>query len=378
MNGIALILLARWLRPEDFGHFSVAWSILLTVSGTLALGLPVFALRSAVRGEEQATGFAIFLNLAMSALATVVGAAVAMAVSGTPALLVVGLAVAVAVERATEVRVALGMEFGRAALVNWILSLRGAAVVVAMIGGNAVGVEPLTSYMLGRLVGMGVSAAVLTWRVRGWPLVARPPRDGSLEVLPPIAAYYAVGTARALDVTVVGAAGGPVGAGLYSAALKLMTPFFLVASSIHLVFVGSIARGSREQVRRGLRLLLLVTAATTAVLAVVSVWAEPIVVLVLGEQYAGGGTVLRWFLLGTPASAAVGIVSTALQDKGSGRATAAVTVVAVTLTLAGVWVGTRVAGAAGAAAAFSVVAGLQLVTLFVVARARLAPGPLRD
>ena len=157
-----------------------------------------------------------------------------------------------------------------------------------------------------------------------------------------------------------------------------MTPFFLVASSIHLVFVGSIARGSREQVRRGLRLLLLVTAATTAVLAVVSVWAEPIVVLVLGEQYAGGGTVLRWFLLGTPASAAVGIVSTALQDKGSGRATAAVTVVAVTLTLAGVWVGTRVAGAAGAAAAFSVVAGLQLVTLFVVARARLAPGPLRD
>lgn len=372
MNGIALILLARWLSPVGFGHFSVAWSILLTVSGVLALGLPVFALRSAVRGEVRATGFAIFLNLAMSVLATVVGACVAMLASGAPAVAVAGLALAVGFERSTEVRVALGMEFGRAGLVNAVLSVRGLAVVVVMVAGNALGVGPLASYVLGRLVAMAVSAVVLVRQVRGWPRVIRPPRDGTLEVLPPIAAYYAVGTARTLDVTVVGMAAGPLGAGLYSAALKLMTPLHLAASSVHLVLVGSIARGTAARVRRGLRALLLTTAAATVVLAAVSIWAETLVVLVLGDQYTGGGEVLRWFLLGTPASAAVGIVTTALQDKGAGRAAAVIGVVAVVLTLAGVWAGGQVAGAVGAAGAYAVVAWLQLVALFVAARLRLA------
>jgi len=376
LQGIAVVLLARWMGPEEFGEFSVVWAILLTASGVLALGLPTFTLRAAVRGDNQATEYALFLNIVSSVAGLVIGAVIAFVVSPFSPWLVLALAVPIAIEKNVEVRVGLGTEYGYAKLVNMLLVIRGILVLGLMVALHAFGVGTLIAYVIARIVAVGVSAVWMTARVRDWKASTIRPTDGSLDILPSLATTQAVVWARSLDVPIVASAVGAVGAGLYAATQKIMYPIFLLTDNLNLVVIGPIARGTHARARQALRLLVISALVLSALFGFASIWATPLTGLVLGAEYRDtGGVALRWLLIAAPALGIIGPLRTILQDKGSARQVSIIATVSTVFTLLGAWVGATLNGADGAALAYMIVAWIQVLLLVIDAQFSLRYRP---
>jgi len=367
-NGLALILLARWLGPSSFGEVSIAVSIIGTISGVLALGLPVFALRSAVLKQTEATGFALMLNLATSAIAAIAGFIVAIFWTTVTPIIIALLAASAAIEKNAEVRIGLGAEFGKAKLVTGVLTVRGVLALVLVVIGRALGFSALYAYTIGRFIVFGASALALAYWVRGWPMVLRKPNDGSLEVLSGLATQSGISALRALDVTLVGAVAGAIGAGLYSGVQKFVTPVMFLMNSLRVVALGPIARGDAKRAVKTANGTVAVVAIATILLGIVAIWARPLVVLILGESFAGAANAFRWMLTSMPAFGACYLLVTILQDKGFASWTAWSTAINVAMTLAGIAFGGLLGGATGAMAAWAITAWIWFTSLYLKIR----------
>jgi O-antigen/teichoic acid export membrane protein len=194
--------------------------------------------------------------------------------------------------------------------------------------------------------------------------VTRRPRDGSLDILANLALQKGVSTVRGLDITVVGAAVGPVGAGLYAGVQKIVMPVMILADSLRVVTMGSIARGGIVRAKKAATATIAVTIAFSAVLGVMSIWSAQLVTLVLGSEFTAAAGGFRWMLISVAPYGAAHLLITILQDKGRATWTTWNTVVIVALTLVGVLLGGHLAGATGAAAAWAATTWLWAITLY--------------
>jgi O-antigen/teichoic acid export membrane protein len=174
-----------------------------------------------------------------------------------------------------------------------------ASIALVALGGGAAGAAfgRAAGYAAGALIG-----GLLVGRMLG--RTALRPRRGGDEVhqivryaVPLLVVTSAYTMFSTTDVLLLGAFLGATAVGLFSAVMRLVTflgyPGLAVANGV----APRVARGPRQAegaaaFRRGLRVLTIYQA---LLLAPTIVWAEPIVVLLLGERYRAGADVLRIF-----------------------------------------------------------------------------------
>ena len=308
------LYLVRVLGPSEYGIFAVALSV-----GALALlpsdlGISLSAARFIAERREEPTAAADILRDALR-LKVVVGLVVSVAlivvaepiawIYGEPGLVWPIRAVSVAVfgqglvlffQRAFIAlgRVAVGLRI----VVSESAFEVGATVTLVMLGMGAGGAAfgRATGYLLGTLV-----AVVLTVRALGRRAVAGPGhvREAMRSIAGYAGALLVIEAAYTLfsqiDVLLVGALLGPAAAGVFQAPVRLATflgyPGLAIANGV----APRLARGEAQQpnvgaFELGMRLLIVFQALALAPLLV---WAEPLVDLLLGSEYAESASVLR-------------------------------------------------------------------------------------
>jgi O-antigen/teichoic acid export membrane protein len=157
---------------------------------------------------------------------------------------------------------------------------------------------------------------------------------------------------RNLDTAIVAVVLAPAAAGLYAAASKLVQPTLLIPQTIASLVLPRATRLGAASTSL-LRPMVLAAAASLVVVAPLLLVAEPLVVLVMGPQYAGAGDTLRWLLLGMPFASLYSALTAILQGTGRERYAAVNGVVFAVLLLVAVAVGALVGGTQGAAAGLS-------------------------
>ena len=375
-NGISLILLARWLGPADFGEFSAAWAIIVTVSGISGLGLPIFALREAVLGNREATGYAIFLNILTSVAGGMIGFGLSAAFGELSFTLLALMALTMAFEKNAEVRIGLGTEFGKSVFVNWAIALRGIISLLLMLGFFALGVIPLFAFTFARVVAMGIAMGALVVMVQGWPLVVKRPNPQSVNLLRQIALQNGVASVRGIDVALVASIGGSITAGFYSGVQKITMPVTILADSLRTVMLGPIARADNRRVRKYALVAISSGVAAATVLGAISIFANSIVVWLLGPDFAAAASAFRWALLLVPAIGVLRLLLTILQDKGFAASATLFTLVFTAMILASVAIGTHFWGATGAMAGYTIT--MWLWTAALALKILLAVLPVRE
>lgn len=364
-------ILARSLDPAAFGVVMAAIGIaglVLVVSGG---GMPGVLSRARASDDHDVVRGALRLTTRAGVLAAVVLAAAVAALAAVdvlPAALVL-VVVALAVERTTDTALSVPIADGDVSSSVWPLLARRAVALVVFAGALTAGLDPLWAYGGGAVLGAAVGQALVGRAVR------LPPSGttGTTELLgkgSPFLITTLAAQSRMLDTFLVAVLLAPAAAGLYAAAAKLVQPTLLIPQTIASLVLPRATRLGADASRRLLRPMLLASLASFVAIVPVLVVAEPLVVLIMGNQYAGAGATLQWLLVGMPFVALAAPLGAVLQGSGRERFTAVNSVVFGVVLLAGVAVGAGAAGTEGAAAALSASYVLRVAILTIAVRGR--------
>lgn len=313
-TSVLTLFLIRALDPVEYGVFSLALAItgLLLVPADFGISGSAARFIAESRGDERlmAAFFADALRLKV-AIATVMGVAlfalagVAADIFNTPELTwplraaVVALVGQSLVTLFTSTFLAIGRVGSNLRLVASESSVEAtASISLVLLGAGATGAATGRSigYFVGAIFGM-----VLAGRAFGRTAI-RPglkPRSGYRRLVRYAGALFVVDGAFTLfnqiDVLIIGRILGSASVGLFAAPLRLCTvlhyPGLAVSNSISPRVARSLESGSDTRAfSLGLRWLIVFQAATVVPIIV---WADPIVSLLLGPNYAESAPVLR-------------------------------------------------------------------------------------
>jgi O-antigen/teichoic acid export membrane protein len=313
---VVTLYLVRALGPEGFGVFSLALGIGGLVLLLAEAGIPASAARflAEARGDANAAASALADALQLQLAASVVLAGVLFGLAGPiadafdePDLVwpLRGIAVAVLAQAVFSLYLAAFQALRSIGVNLRLVIVESTAEAVATIALVAAGAGA-TGAAFGRAAGYAVGVAagiVLAARLLG----RRSLRPGHLDrararsigryALPLLVTNGAYTLYARVDVLVIGALLGTPAVGIFSAASRLTVPLGYVGQSFAQSVAPRQARSAAGDDRdvgaftASLRLLVLVQG---LVVAVIVAWAEPIVRLLFGDDYAESATVLRW------------------------------------------------------------------------------------
>ncbi|WP_217695599.1 lipopolysaccharide biosynthesis protein, partial [Pseudonocardia sp. Ae168_Ps1] len=172
---------------------------------------------------------------------------------------------------------------------------------------------------------------------------------------------------RALDVFLVAALTSPAGAGFYSAASKLTSPFQLLSSTLAAVVLPATARADYGARRRLLRAVVGLTAVLTILAAPVGWFGTEVSVLLLGDAYASAGPLVAVFVVTFPVVALATPLAALLQGMGRERFVGLQSLVSSVLLLGAVAAGGWWWDEMGAATGFAVAAVGKYLSLALAA-----------
>ncbi|HEU4449419.1 MAG TPA: oligosaccharide flippase family protein [Gaiellaceae bacterium] len=292
------VVLARLLVPEDFGLVALALTISIFLGLVASLGLGgVYVVKQDLDARAQGTYLSMFL--AMGAGFAVVMAALsplAARVFAEPRLdeIVLGLAVMVFFSGGLnwfyEALLQRELEFRNRFVAQMVqaLTYAGTGVLLALLGA---GVWSLVAAQIASAAAYAVALLALA------PYRVRPAFDGAAAregiregsgFLVQTATSFA---AQNVDILLVGRVLGAARLGLYSMAVRLCElPTWFVAEAVAKVTFPAFARmrsRGEDVVPAFLTALKLVAFATCPLGIVLSGAAEPVVLVVFGEQWAG-------------------------------------------------------------------------------------------
>ena len=308
------LYLARELDPDGYGVFALALSIGLLALLPSDFGISQSASRFAAehRGDRRAVGRvmadALFLKLAISgticaALLLAAGPiadaydvpelawplrAMAIAIFGQGLFQLYNGAVVATGRNALQLRLYAGesgVEFT-------------ASIGLVLLGAGAAGAA------FGRAIGYGAGAVlglVLLLRQVGWVSLPRavPSRESRRNILGYATALIVIDAAftafEQVDVVFIGAYLGAASVGLFQAPLRLVTFLHIAGTAVANAVAPRVARNVREIQRIDTLAFALrwLTIAGAAIAGGVVAWAEPAVLLLLGEEYLESAEVLR-------------------------------------------------------------------------------------
>ena len=300
-------VLARLLTPEDFGLVAMVGVLSGVVVSFKDFGLPMALVhRESVRPEAADALYWLTAGLSGGVcLAMAAGGSALALLFGEPRL--VGLTAAtagalwiLALGAPQEARLMREMRFGTLSRIGV-----GAAALGMAVGVGAAwrGLGPWA--LVVQLLATNTALTAMHWIASGWRPVWRPRtwRHSGLRALAGYGGSYSGFSVvehfgRRMDRVLVGVVGGTAALGLYDNAFRwslfplqqVFTPLLGVAVS-GLSRIRHDAPVFRAYVRRS---VLPVLAATLPALAFVTVTAEPVVRVLLGDQWLGAIPLLQW------------------------------------------------------------------------------------
>jgi O-antigen/teichoic acid export membrane protein len=351
-QAFSLILLARGITPAEYGTASAFIGISAFVILALDLGASTVILRygrGALRGAGAEVTYvrSAYLTtwlqcIAIVAVTAIVGAAAYRGALG--AAFVALLAIWAGFERASETLIAgliVQSQHLRVAVVTLAKRAVPLGLQVAFLSRGITGVNP---YALSLASGAAAIAVCFGfYRVENSLSRARPFSFPIAESLSYWLAAISTQT-RDLETPAIGALVGHAEAGFYSIGAKLQKPFALAAVSAAQTLLPRVAE-ERGRILRELRSVWIATAACLGIAACCLPLAGPLVVGLLGQQYAQSTPVVQAaILLGVP-FAFCSPLGALIQAFGGGSTTAVIGLSTAALSLLALAAGAFLGGA---------------------------------
>lgn len=371
------IVLARLLTPADFGVFAVALVALAAVLSVNELGVSLALVR--MPGEPRTiaptvTTISIGTSVLLYLACYLAAAPLAEAMHAPEATGVVRLlCLAVIIDGVTAAPTQLiNREFaqGRRAVVdltNLVLA-SGLTIALAATGFGA------WSLAIGRLVGNGVTAAMLCRFAAYWP---RPgfDRQHARQVLgfglPLAGASLLVIAMLNVDNVVVGRLLGPVALGLYVQAFNLSSwPVNVFSTVVRRVSLAAFSRVDGDpgaRARAFTRAATLMSAAALPVAALLGLLALPLISTVYGSRWAPAAAALQFLAIVGAARVFIELAYDFLVARGRSGTTLVLQGAWLAALLPALLLGAHLDGIAGAAAGHAVVSAGVMVPAFVAA-----------
>lgn len=365
-QAVALVVLARSVTAVEFGLVNVVIAVVGIVLVASGLGLSLFVPFARARGESDAVAAAMRLNSwanLASAVVLVPGIALWAGVTGAPWGAVL-IGASLALERNVDTILGVPIADGDARVAATSMLARRTAALAVFLPALAAGADPVWAFSSGLVTGGLVAQLHARRAVRDLPGDARAVSPRAVVGRSwPFLASNLTGQARTLDVPVVAAALGAGAAGLYAAAVKLVQPLLLVPQSLAAVVMPHSTRLAPAAARRlGVRLTVLFLACLVPAVPLV-VWAEDVVVLVMGPTFEGAGPALGWAIAGLPFVALSASLGALLQGQGRARFVAVNGAVFAVLMFPAIAGGAFLGGIGGAAAGLGASFALRAATL---------------
>lgn len=186
---------------------------------------------------------------------------------------------------------------------------------------------------------------------------------------------------RNLDVPIVATFSGSFAAGIYSAAMRLSTPIFLVASSIATSIIPGVGKeGITKAVQLVHYMMLIATAMATLVLLMTPI-AGPLMSLIYGSAYQPFGFVLVLIIAGTLFNSLLFPLTALIQAAGKTRVAALINALVAVVLIGALAFGSILGGIQGAALGYlasQVVAVSTVYLLFRMSATRPANRKLKS
>ncbi|MGJ0385077.1 lipopolysaccharide biosynthesis protein [Arthrobacter sp. Leaf145] len=359
---------ARLVGPDDFGPAVAAIGIGSTIAGFLDFGSNNLWVRemAASRLELDAVGRRLCSKLFFSALAISLWCLVFLLISPS-SLLWIAAPIAISLVLSQSFAVPLRAA-GRSDLVAVSMLtdrlVAGSAFAVMNLAHVPATVALWLAMSLGPIVATVVSRKILRRSERprlSFDLRTNPWRGSGFYGLSSAAA-----SAQSLDLTIMNMVGGPSVAGLYGAVNRWTQPMSLLAGAFTISAAPLVARAASwaavwPQIKRSVWLL----AGSVLMCLFVAVMAEPVVAILVGNEFADSAMVLRVLALGTIGTVLNQPLAAFLQALGKDRIVSLIVTSGVVVQLLLVGVLTVATGATGAALSYCVLQTLIFVLLVV-------------
>jgi O-antigen/teichoic acid export membrane protein len=355
-------LLARASAPREFGVVVGALGLAVLLSTVLDFGLNSYTLRELASNPEEPKLFARTFSVKMS-----LGLAVAILWMATVLLIAefesvsLGLAMFGPYVLASMLTGTLLLPFRSAQRMGVVASLQVLQSLVGLIFlGFLIAVSATGSYALPLALTVGSILAALTALVLSdnrSSLFERPATRDFRELWSKSVGFglASLGTQlQRADVAIVGVLAGPQAAGIFAAPARITNMLGVLPTAFSGAVFPFVAAQNRTLSARKDWLIGTgtVVVLTCVPLAMIFVFADTLVIRVLGDSYAASGSILRIYLVGMVFATVNGPLSALLQAEGEERYVAKAVGGAAIFGLLTVAVGAAVGGAPGAAVGF--------------------------
>lgn len=367
LQALALVLLARLSNPADFGLTMGVQGVLLTAAYFLSFGLgPYILFEQAKEQYSRAVVDIWYVNRRTSLLAGL-SCFIGLTIAGlfdSSVFLLLPLSVAMLAMRNSAIMEGIALANGSVRMFGASLLLRRLMLVLVFGLFAIVGINPLLAYSTAYAVSE-VSINLVLRRVVGRvPTPIQKPR--LISVIKKATPYWVETVSvqfRGLDVSSAGLMGGAATSGIYAVPARLSSAILMVPSTFANLCLPRIASGTPRTFVRFCIASVPVTLCVFALLGVLAFFAEPIIVMLLGDAYASATVPTQIFCVGFAVLTCITIANALVQGIGLARHVAWTSIVGALLVVLFVGVGAALFGAEGSSWGFSLAVSVQLLLL---------------
>lgn len=360
LQAATMLLLARDAGPHDFGLFSAVFGAAVVFQTGFDAGIATMVVKERAANPTSSYIGASLLLTDRLAIAIFVASALPLLALGLFVdplyFLMLPLSAWAASERHSDTWLSVTMADGDARINTQTLLIKRTLVLLIYLGAVLVGVDAILAFSAA-MAGTAFVALLAVRRLVSSRVDFAVPRLTSREIIRLSWPFWlnSLGTqARNLDAVMVSAVAGPMQAGFYAATSRATGPLRILSTSLAAVLLPASTSAKRREIRRLLRLVIVVGLASAAVFCSL-IWVVPVAVdLLLGEEYAGAVIPLQITLVGLPFAAMSSLLGSILQGMGRQFFVAKTAVATTLLCLIFVGIGGALAGALGAAIALSI------------------------
>lgn len=359
VQAIVTVVLARLIGPAEFGALGLALGVSMFLLVIADFGVSTLIAKARALGDDG-----LVISLLKFNAWTSVGAALALAASAIVAgasnpsyLPLTFVVIALALEKNVDTGLGVAIADGDKIKPNVSVVIRRSLTLVLFLLMIALGIDALASYGVASLFG-AIAGQVHMGLVLRSSLRAQSGAFRFYEVLHKTFPFFLSNIAaqsKSLDVVIIGAVAGVPAAGLYTAAIRLTNPFYLLPQALTALILPHAARNGPAYARRLGHLVALGALALLAGLAPLMLYSKQLAVLVLGTEYASASVLLTLSLGALPFVSLSSILGALLQSQGNQRFVAINGLFFAVLLLGAMWLGAVVQGAAGTAAALIII-----------------------
>ncbi|MBO0981018.1 lipopolysaccharide biosynthesis protein [Microbacterium sp. SD291] len=366
---LSVVVLARFLTPEDYGYFAMVFSIIGVAHLFRDLGLSGAAIQARHLTRRQHSNL-FWVNTGMGALGSalcLVAAPALGAFYGTATVIPIALWLAstfVMSGAVTQWRAGLvrEMRFGRVAVIDIIAAGVGfgSGVAAAMLGWGYWSL--VAQQVVGGLVALVLFASLAGW----WPSRYRPDEDmGGLYGfgLTLFGSQMLTYITRESGPVIIGRLFGPIPVGLYNRAAQVVnTSMNQLRGPLGQVAMSTLSKIQHDDVlfmrfvARGQTLVCIPLLALTGGIAAA---AQPLTEVVLGSQWHAAAPFIAMLAIGQGVDSLASIAGWIFTARGLGRALVWYTVFTSVVRVGSLLIG-AVYGPIGVAVAFAVTPGLLI------------------